>query len=69
VLGEWYDPEQKHLVREHSRLYEVDVPPDRLDELRELLRRACLTFVQKRIRVVVRGAAHYLREEGTDEPL
>lgn len=69
VEGEWFDDEQGKAVRERSRAYTVDVPDDRLDELEALLRRACVTFVQKCIRMVVNGRARLIREESNEEPL
>jgi hypothetical protein len=69
VEGEWFDDEQGQAVRERSRVYSVDVPDDRLDELVALLRRACVTFVQKCIRLVVAGRTRLIREEKNEESL
>ena len=57
------------VVREWSRVYEVDVSPDHLDTVRAVLRRACVTFAQKCVRIVVRGEAEYVQEGETDGPL
>lgn len=67
--GEWFDPEQGKAVRERSRVYEVDVSEERVGDLEALLRRCCITFVQKCIRLVVDGRARYVKEESNDEPL
>ena len=40
-----------------------------IDELRTVLRSACLTFVQQSIRVVIRGEVEYLEGGPTDQPL
>lgn len=69
VQGVWRDPEKNRPVHDKSRTYEVDVPEERLDEIKGLLRRACLTFVQKCIRVKIDGKALYLSEEPHDESL
>jgi hypothetical protein len=68
VEGEWFDDEQGQAVR-GSRAYSVDVPDERMDELEALLRRACVTFVQKCVRMVVDGRARLIREEKHEEPL
>jgi len=69
VEGEWFDDEQGQAVRERSRAYSVDVPDERLNELVVLLQRACVTFVQKCIRMVVSGRTRLIREEKNEEPL
>lgn len=69
VEGEWFDDEQGQAVRERSRAYSVDVPDERMDELEALLRRACVTFVQKCVRMVVNGRARLIREGKHEEPL
>lgn len=69
VEGEWFDDEQGVPVRERSRAYAVDVPEERLEALERLLRRACLTFCQKCIRMVMNGRARLIREDEHDEPL
>ncbi|MBX3466153.1 MAG: hypothetical protein KF878_04540 [Planctomycetes bacterium] len=69
VEGEWFDDEQGRAVRERSRAYSVDVADERLGELEALLRRACVTFVQKCIRMVVSGRARLIREDEDEEPL
>jgi hypothetical protein len=45
------------------------VPDDRLDDFVQLMRRVCVTFVQKVIRMEVGGRAQYIREESHDEAL
>lgn len=68
--GMWKDTETSHPVRDRTqRTYKVDVPVERLDEIKALLRRACITFAQKAIRAEIRGEAHYLSEESDDHPL
>lgn len=69
VEGEWFDDEQGQAVRERSRVYSVDLPDDQLDVLVVLLRRACVTFVQKCIRLVVSGRTRLISEEKNEEPL
>lgn len=69
AVGEWFDHQQSRVVRERSRVYEVDVPEARVDELEALLRRCCITFVQKCIRLVIDGRARYVKEESHDQPL
>lgn len=38
-------------------------------ELEAFLRRCCITFVQKCIRLVIDGRARYVKEETDDQPL
>lgn len=44
--GAWIEPKTRRRVPDKSRAFEVDVREDQLNLLRELLRRACQTFVQ-----------------------
>lgn len=67
--GLWRSPKTGNPVRDVSRVFEVDVPEDRLDAVRALLRRAYKTFVQQTIRVVIRGEADYISGGPDDEPL
>lgn len=69
VVGEWYDAEAGHAGQEESRLYEVDVPSDRVHELEALLRRCCITFVQKCVRLVIHGRPRYVWRGPHDEVL
>ena len=45
------------------------MPEERLDEIKALLARACNTFVQRAIRVEIRGLAHYVTEGTHDHGL
>ena len=65
----WIDPQTKKPVQDTSRVFEVDVDENRLDEMRSLLRRACHTFVQQCIRVEILGRAEYIEGDPDDEPL
>lgn len=67
--GGWKDPERGIVVHDKCRVFEVDVAEGRLDELRALLRRACLTFCQKCIRAVILGRAEYIYGGPDNEPL
>ena len=67
--GAWVDPSTNEPVEDRSRVFEMDVDEDRLDEIRALLRRACRTFVQQCIRVVILGRAEYIEGCPDDEPL
>lgn len=69
VRGVWVDPDTGTPVHDISRVYEVDVDEERIEETRLLLRRACRTFAQKCIRVVIRGYVEYLEPQSHDEPL
>ncbi len=69
IHGAWIDPQTKDEVRDTSRMFEVDVDEERLDEVRALLRRACRTFVQKCVRMVILGRAEYIEGGPNDEPL
>jgi hypothetical protein len=67
--GVWMDSHTRAPVQDTSRVFEVDVEEERLDEMRCLLRRAYHTFVQQSIRAEILGRAEYI-EGGPDvEPL
>jgi len=67
--GMWRDEQDRPVRDKTQRSYKVDVPEERLDELKTLLSRACNTFMQKVIRVEIRGEAHYVSEAPNDEQL
>ena len=67
--GAWIDPDTQQRTRDSSRAFKVDVPGDQLAELRQLVRSACRTFVQKCIRVVILGRVEYIKARGNDKPL
>jgi hypothetical protein len=69
VHGVWIDPQTNVPVHDTSRVFEVDVDENRLDEIRSLLRRACGTFVQQSIRVVILGKAEYIGRGPDDESI
>ena len=69
VQGVWIDPKTKKPVKDTSREFQVDVDEGRLDEVRALLQRACRTFVQQCIRVVILGRAEYVAGGPDNEPL
>jgi hypothetical protein len=50
-------------------MFQVDVEHERLEEVRLLLRQACLTFVQQTVRAVIDGRPEYLTPGPEDEPL
>ena len=66
--GMWADAAGKP-VFDKCRVFKVDVPEERLGEMRMLLRRACHTFAQQCIRAVIRGESEYIAREPDDEPL
>jgi hypothetical protein len=64
----WYlDPDTGEPVADRSRKYFVAVSRARLDELRDLLRRACHEFCQKCIYLSVAGRVEFV-EGGGDAP-
>ena len=65
--GNWRSSGSHKATRDTSRAFQVDVPEERLEEVRALLRRASKTFVQRAIRVIIKGEAEYL-EGGPDDP-
>ena len=67
VRGIWEEPETGEIVEGESKVFQIDVDDDRLEDLRSILRRACRTFCQRSIRVVIRGEVEYL-EAGPDDP-
>ena len=69
VHGVWIDPKTNVPVEDTSRVFEVDVDEESLDEIRSLVRRACRTFVQQCVRVVILGRAEYIEGGPDDEPL
>ncbi len=69
VSGVWQDPESGKVHEEESRVFIIDVEESRLDEIRRILRRACRTFEQKAVRVVIRGEVEYLEACPNDPPL
>jgi uncharacterized protein YaaQ len=69
VEGAWRSATTGNPVYDTSRVFQVDVDEERLDELRGLLRRACKTFVQQCLRVIVRGEVEYLEGGDDDQPL
>ena len=69
VQGVWIDPKTSKPVKDTSREFQVDVDEGRLDEVRALVRRACRTFAQQCIRVVILGRAEYVAGGPNDEPL
>jgi hypothetical protein len=69
TTGVWKDRKTGKPVRDRCRVFQVDVVADRVEELREVLRRACLTFVQQEIRAIVDGRPEYLGASPSHEPL
>lgn len=69
VRGVWIDPATNQPVEDTSRVFEVDVDEERLDEIRALLRRVSVTFVQQCIRVTILGRAEYIEGGSDDVPL
>lgn len=69
VEGQWTNPKSGKTVLDKSRMFEVDVDEERIEEIRSILRRACHTFVQQTIRVVILGRADYIEGGQDDEPL
>ena len=69
VSGIWQDPETGEIEEEESSVFLIDVEEGRLEEIRRILRRACRTFEQKAIRMVVRGEVEYLEARPNDPPL
>jgi hypothetical protein len=69
TAGVWKDRKTGKPVRDRCRLFQVDLEENRVDELREILRRACLTFVQQEIRAIVDGKPEYLGASPGHEPL
>ncbi len=67
--GMWRDEKSRPVHDKTQRSYKVDVPQERLDEIKALLARACNTFMQNAIRVEIRGEAHYVSEAPNDEQL
>ena len=67
--GVWKSEKTGAAVHDVSRAFQVDVDEARLDEIRALLRRACKTFVQQSLRVIIRGESEYLEGGPDDEPL
>lgn len=67
VRGIWSLGEGEEPVKDVSRKYTVAVPAERMDELRDLLRRAANSFDQRVIHLEVAGYAETLEakpEEG-----
>jgi hypothetical protein len=69
TTGVWKDRTSGKPVRDRCRTFHVDLTSDRVRELRTLLRRACLTFLQQEIRAVIDGKPEYLRAGRRHEPL
>ncbi len=69
VDGVWIDPQTRKAVQDTSRVFEVDVDQDRLPEIRSLLGRTCLSFVQQCIRVEILGRVEYIEGDPDDQPL
>jgi hypothetical protein len=63
----WYrDRETGERVTDRSRKYFVAVPRAQLDELRGVLRQACVEFQQKCIYLSVAGRVEFVEAEGND---
>jgi hypothetical protein len=69
TVGAWRDRKTGKQVRDRCRVFQVDLETDRVEELREVLRRACLTFAQQEIRAIVDGRPEYLSASPSHEPL
>jgi hypothetical protein len=69
TTGVWKDSKTGKPVRDRCRVFQVDLERDHIEELREILRRACLTFVQQVIRAIVDGRPEYLGASPSHEPL
>jgi hypothetical protein len=61
--GFYLDPDTGEQVRDRSYKYVVAIPRARVDELRELLRRACRQFQQKAIYLSVAGHVEFVTGE------
>lgn len=67
--GMWKDRMTGEPARDRCRWFQVDLDSARVEDLRELLRRACVTFVQQEIRVVVDGKPEYIKGSPSHDPL
>ncbi len=67
--GVWKSPRTGAPVHDVSRAFQVDVDAKEIEKIRSLLRRACRTFVQQSLRVVIRGEPEYLEGGPHDKPL
>src|SRR5437016_1425373 len=63
--GLWKSPKTGRPVPDESRKYLVALPPDRVDELRQLLRAVCAVFHQQAIYLSVAGHVEFI-EAPTD---
>lgn len=69
TTGVWRDRKTGKPVRDRCRAFQIDLERSRVEELREILRRACLTFAQQEIRAIVDGRPEYLGASPSHEPL
>lgn len=67
--GAWRRPESEEVIREASRVFQVDVEESRQEDAREFIRRVCVTFGQHTVRVLIKGYAEYIEGGSNDEPL
>jgi hypothetical protein len=66
VAGEYVEDATKKIVRDESRRYTVAIPRSRLDDLRQLLRKAANTFDQKAIYLSVAGEVEFVTPKPED---
>jgi len=66
VPGEYVEDATKKIVRDESRRYTVAIPRSKLDDLRQLLRRAANTFDQKAIYLAVAGEVEFVTPRPED---
>jgi hypothetical protein len=66
VPGEYVEEATQTIVRDESRRYTVAIPRSRLDDLRQLLRRAANTFDQKAIYLSVAGEVEFVTPRPED---
>jgi hypothetical protein len=66
VPGEYQDNPGEPPIKDTSRRYLVAIPANRVDELRQLLRKAANTFDQKAIYLSVKGDVEFISPGDSD---
>jgi hypothetical protein len=66
VPGEYVDEEAKKVVSDVNRRYIVAIPRSKLEDLRQLLRKAARTFDQKAIYLSVAGEVEFVTPRPED---